>query len=121
MTRIVAVFPTQTLIDRKRRVHSPVYRNRLARRRRAAAGADGSLRGFRGLFSIPRHSKEGAMLALYMSPGSSSMATHIMLHEIGVDFESRWLSFAKREQHAPEYLALNPMAKSRPCWSTGIR
>jgi glutathione S-transferase len=51
------------------------------------------------------------MLALYMSPGSSSMATHIMLHEIGVDFESRWVSFAKREQHAPEYLALNPDGK----------
>ena len=31
------------------------------------------------------------MLALYLSPGSSSMATHIMLHEIGVDFESRWI------------------------------
>jgi glutathione S-transferase len=51
------------------------------------------------------------MLALYMSPGSSSMATHIMLHEIGVDFESRWVSFAKREQHALEYLALNPDGK----------
>jgi len=51
------------------------------------------------------------MLTLYMSPGSSSMATHIMLHEIGVDFESRWVSFAKREQHAPEYLALNPDGK----------
>ena len=51
------------------------------------------------------------MLTLYMSPGSSSMATHIILHEIGVDFESRWLSFAKREQHAPEYLALNPDGK----------
>ena len=51
------------------------------------------------------------MLTLYMSPGSSSMATHIMLHEIGVDFESRWISFAKREQHAPEYLALNPDGK----------
>jgi len=51
------------------------------------------------------------MLTLYMSPGSSSMATHITLHEIGVDFESRWISFAKREQHAPEYLALNPDGK----------
>jgi glutathione S-transferase len=39
------------------------------------------------------------------------MATHIMLHEIGVDFESRWLSFAKGQQHAPEYLALNPDGK----------
>jgi glutathione S-transferase len=51
------------------------------------------------------------MLTLYMSPGSSSMATHIMLHEIGVDFESRWVSFAKRAQYAPEYLALNPEGK----------
>ena len=51
------------------------------------------------------------MLTLYMSPGSSSMATHILLHEIGIEFESRWISFAKREQHAPEYLALNPEGK----------
>jgi glutathione S-transferase len=51
------------------------------------------------------------MLTLYLSPGSSSMAPHIALHEIGVDFESRWISFAKREQYAPEYLALNPEGK----------
>jgi glutathione S-transferase len=51
------------------------------------------------------------MLTLYLSPGSSSMAPHIMLHEIGVDFESRWISFAKREQHASEYLKLNPEGK----------
>ena len=51
------------------------------------------------------------MLTLYLSPGSSSMATHIMLHEIGVDFESRWISFAAGEQYAPEYLKLNPEGK----------
>jgi glutathione S-transferase len=51
------------------------------------------------------------MFTLYLSPGSSSMAPHIALHEIGVDFESRWISFAKREQYAPEYLALNPEGK----------
>ena len=51
------------------------------------------------------------MLTLYLSPGSSSMAPHIAMHEIGVEFESRWVSFAKREQHAPEYLALNPEGK----------
>src|SRR5207245_3236327 len=51
------------------------------------------------------------MLTLYMSPGSSSMAPHIALHEIGVEFESRWVSFARREQHAPEYLAVNPEGK----------
>jgi glutathione S-transferase len=39
------------------------------------------------------------------------MAPHIMLHEIGVDFESRWISFAKREQYAPEYLKLNAEGK----------
>ena len=51
------------------------------------------------------------MLTVYLSPGSSSMAPHIMLHEIGVDFESRWISFANREQRAPEYLKLNPEGK----------
>ena len=51
------------------------------------------------------------MLTLYLSPGSSSMATHIALREIGVDFESRWVSFAKREQYALEYLAVNPEGK----------
>jgi glutathione S-transferase len=39
------------------------------------------------------------------------MAVHIALHEIGVPFESRPISFAKREQHAAEYLALNPEGK----------
>jgi glutathione S-transferase len=51
------------------------------------------------------------MLTLYLSPGSSSMAPHIALHEIGVDFESCWISFAKRQQHASEYLVLNPEGK----------
>ena len=51
------------------------------------------------------------MLTLYLSPGFSSMAPHIALHEIGVAFESRWISFAKREQHAPEYIELNPEGK----------
>jgi glutathione S-transferase len=51
------------------------------------------------------------MLVLYLSPGSSSMAPHIALHEIGADFESRWISFAQRQQSAPEYLALNPEGK----------
>jgi glutathione S-transferase len=51
------------------------------------------------------------MLTLYLSPGSSSMAPHIALHELGVDFESRWVSFTKREQYAPEYLAVNPEGK----------
>jgi glutathione S-transferase len=51
------------------------------------------------------------MLTLYLSPGSSSMAVHIALHEIGVPFESRPVSFGKREQHMSEYLAINPEGK----------
>jgi glutathione S-transferase len=51
------------------------------------------------------------MLTLYFSPGASSMAPHIALHEIGVPFEARPLSFAKREQRTPAYLALNPEGK----------
>jgi glutathione S-transferase len=51
------------------------------------------------------------MLTLYLSPGSSSMAPHIALHEIGVGFESRWIAFARRQQYAPAYLTLNPEGK----------
>lgn len=51
------------------------------------------------------------MLTLYMSPGSSSMATHIALHEVGAPFEARWLSFARKEQRADAFLALNPVGK----------
>jgi len=50
------------------------------------------------------------MLTLYFAPGSSSMAVHIALHEIGIPFESRPLSF-KNDMRAPELLALNPEGK----------
>src|ERR1700678_1971714 len=48
------------------------------------------------------------MLALYFAPGSSSMAPHIALHEIGAPFEGRPISFAKKQNRTPAYLALNP-------------
>ncbi len=51
------------------------------------------------------------MLTLYFSPGSSAMAPHIALHEIGVPFETVPLSFRKRENRTPAYLALNPEGK----------
>jgi glutathione S-transferase len=51
------------------------------------------------------------MLTLYFSPGSSSMAAHIALHEVGVPFEAKPLSFATKEQRDPAYLALNPEGK----------
>jgi glutathione S-transferase len=51
------------------------------------------------------------MLTLYFAPGSSSMAVHIALHEIGVPFEPRPMSFRKNELRAPDYLALSPEGK----------
>jgi glutathione S-transferase len=50
-------------------------------------------------------------LVLYLSPGSSSMAVHIALHEVGVPFEARPLSFARNETRSPAFLAINPAGK----------
>jgi glutathione S-transferase len=51
------------------------------------------------------------VLTLYFAPGSSSMAPHIALHEIGTPFESRPLSFGKKENRDPAFLAINPEGK----------
>ena len=48
------------------------------------------------------------MLTLYFAPGSSSMAPHIALHEIGVPFETHALSFFGKDHRQPAYLAINP-------------
>jgi len=51
------------------------------------------------------------MLTLYFSPGSSSMAPHIALHEVGAPFERRAVSFARKEHRDPAFLAINPEGK----------
>ena len=51
------------------------------------------------------------ILTLYFAPGSSSMAPHIALHEIGTPFESRPLSFHLKENRDPAFLAINPEGK----------
>lgn len=51
------------------------------------------------------------VLTLYFAPGASSMAPHIALHEIGVPFEARPISFRKKDNRAAEFLALNPEGK----------
>jgi glutathione S-transferase len=51
------------------------------------------------------------MLTPYFAPGASSMAPHIALHEIGVPFEGRPLSFGKKENRDPAFLAINPEGK----------
>ena len=51
------------------------------------------------------------MLTLYFTPGASSMAPHIALREIGVPFDGIPVSLAKKEQRAPDFLAINPEGK----------
>jgi glutathione S-transferase len=51
------------------------------------------------------------MLTLYYAPGSSSMAAHICLHEVGAAFDTKLISLARKEQRKPHYLAINPAGK----------
>ena len=51
------------------------------------------------------------MLKLYYSPGSSSMAAHIALHEVGAPFEKHAVSVPRKETRTPEFLAVNPAGK----------
>jgi glutathione S-transferase len=51
------------------------------------------------------------MLTLYFCPKSSSMATHIALHEIGAPFEGKPISLEKKENREPAFLAINPEGK----------
>src|SRR4029453_7525945 len=52
-----------------------------------------------------------AKLEFYFAPGTSSMAPHIALHEVGVPFEARPLSFATNEQREAPFRAINPEGK----------
>jgi glutathione S-transferase len=51
------------------------------------------------------------MLTLYFAPGSSSMAAHIALHEIGAPFEAKPMSFEKNDMRSAEFLKINPAGK----------
>ena len=44
------------------------------------------------------------MLTLYFAPGSSSMAVHIALHESGVPFEGKPMSFKNNDMRSPDFL-----------------
>ena len=48
------------------------------------------------------------MLTLYFAPGSSSMAPHIALHEVGATFESKPMSFKQNDMRKADYLKINP-------------
>jgi glutathione S-transferase len=50
-------------------------------------------------------------LKLYFAPGSSSMAVHIALHEIGTKFDSQPMSFYRNDTRQQPFLTLNPAGK----------
>ena len=50
-------------------------------------------------------------VALYYSPGSCSLAPHIVLNEIGEPFELKKFATADRANYSPEYLAVNPKGR----------
>jgi glutathione S-transferase len=50
-------------------------------------------------------------LEFYFAPGTSSMAPHIALHEVGAQVEARPLSFAADEHREASFLAINPEGK----------
>lgn len=50
-------------------------------------------------------------ISLYYSPGACSFAPHVVLREIGLEFDLRKFSTADRSNYSPEYLAVNPKGR----------
>ncbi len=50
------------------------------------------------------------MMHLYLSPGTSSLAAHIALHEAGATFTTTSLALGT-ETRTPEFVAINPLGK----------
>src|ERR1051325_11117776 len=57
--------------------------------------------------SDTRHS----MLTFYFAPGSSSMAVHIALNEVGAPFTPKPMSFKQKVLHEAAFRAINPEGK----------
>jgi len=51
------------------------------------------------------------MIKLYYSPGACSLASHIVLEELGIAFEPVLVSLSEGEHRRPEFLRVNPKAK----------
>lgn len=47
-------------------------------------------------------------MKLYYASGACSMAVHVVLEELGVDYEAQKIELSKGEHKQPEYLKINP-------------
>jgi glutathione S-transferase len=51
------------------------------------------------------------MLKLFYAAHTCSLATHIVLEEVGADYSTARIDFAKTQQRSPEYLKINPRGR----------
>jgi len=51
------------------------------------------------------------MLKLYYAAHTCSLATHIVLEEVGADYSTVRIDFGKAQQRSPEYLKVNPKGR----------
>ena len=51
------------------------------------------------------------MLTLYFAPHTISLATHIVLEEVGADYSTVRIDFATNQQRSPDYLKVNPKGR----------
>jgi glutathione S-transferase len=52
-----------------------------------------------------------AMLTLYYAAHTCALASHIVLEEVGAEYETVRIDFGASEQRGPEYLAINPKGR----------
>jgi glutathione S-transferase len=50
-------------------------------------------------------------IKLYYAPGACSLASHIVIEEVGVPYETQKLNLAEGDQRKPEYLRINPRGR----------
>src|SRR5215471_9621475 len=51
------------------------------------------------------------MLTLYFAPHTISLATHILLEEVGAAYKTVRIDFKSTQQRSPEYLKINPKGR----------
>jgi glutathione S-transferase len=51
------------------------------------------------------------MLKLYYAANSCALATHVVLEEVGADYSTQRIEFAKEQQKSPEFLKINPKGR----------